>query len=74
MKTYNDKFKIEATEIAFQVLYNNEDCILYTTNIDKALKMARECAKCADSECSYQVYRCQMNGDSKIAEYKVVSK
>lgn len=75
MKSYNSNFRIKETgKPQYQVLYNNEDCILYTDNLDKAIKMAKECAKCAETECSYQIYCCTDSVDIMIKEYEVIEK
>lgn len=40
----------------YDVLYNDEDSILFTNDLKKAIKRAEECAKCADRPCVYSVY------------------
>lgn len=57
--------------IHYQVIYNNEDSILYTDSIDKALKMAKDCAKWAEDPCTYAVYCETASQSMRIAEYRV---
>lgn len=56
----------------YQVVYNNDEIILDTDNLNKAIKMARTCAKWKaddNEECTYSIY-CDTDTQSmKIAEY-----
>lgn len=61
----------KSKSIMYNVVYNNENSILYTDSIDKALKMAKVSARWAEHPCVYAVYCETDSQEMKIAEYVV---
>lgn len=59
------------TTVRYTVVYNNEECILDTEKVNKALKMAETCAKCAEHPCTYDVYCKSICSSIRIATYEV---
>ena len=50
MKSHNENYEVKERKsvVFYEVLYNNEDTIEFTSNYNKAIKKAKECAKCND--------------------------
>ena len=50
MKSYNENYEVKElkSSVCYEVLYNNEDTIELTSDYNKAIKKAKECAKCND--------------------------
>jgi len=57
MKSYNENYEVKERKsiVFYEVLYNNEDTIEFTSNYNKAIKKAKECAKCNDSNGDFYV-------------------
>lgn len=57
MKSYNDNYEVRErkSSVHYEVLYNNEDIIEFTSNYNKAIKKAKECAKCNDNNGDFYV-------------------
>lgn len=57
MKSYNDNYEVRElkSSVCYEVLYNNEDTIELTSDYNKAIKKAKECAKCNDSNGDFYV-------------------
>lgn len=57
MKSYNENYEVRErkSSVCYEVLYNNEDTIELTSDYNKAIKKAKECAKCNDSNGDFYV-------------------
>lgn len=57
MKSYNENYEVKERKsiVRYEVLYNNEDIIEITSDYNKAIKKAKECAKCNDSNGDFYV-------------------
>ena len=57
MKSYNENYEVKEYKSAvfYEVLYNNEDTIEFTSNYNRAIKKAKECAKSNDSNGDFYV-------------------
>lgn len=57
MKSYNENYEVKErkSSVFYEVIYNNEDTIEFTSNYNKAIKKAKECAKCNDSNGDFYV-------------------
>lgn len=57
MTSYNGNYEVRELKrnICYEVLYNNEDTIEVTSDYNKAIKKAKKCAKCNDSNGDFYV-------------------
>lgn len=57
MKSYNENYEVRElkSSVCYEVLYNNEDTIEFTSDYNRAIKKAKECAKCNDSNGDFYV-------------------
>ena len=57
MKSYNENYEVreDKSGVRFEVLFNNEDTIELTSDYSKAIRIAKECAKCSEDNGDFYV-------------------
>lgn len=77
MKSYNENYEVREnkSDVRYEVLYNNEDTIELTSDYSKAIRIAKECAKCSEDNGDFYVVNA-ICGENvmKIVSYHVKRK